>query len=79
MDLLLDADNLGLLCHPRRNRPITEWLAVMIENRGRSVQVFVPEITDYELRRKLMHLIRTGKGNVGSIERLEALARRLEY
>jgi predicted nucleic acid-binding protein len=43
------------------------------------VQVFVPEIADYELRRKLLHLIRKGQASRKSVERLEDLGKLLEY
>ena len=55
MQILLDTGILGQLCHPRRrqNRPVTNWLLEILEKHGEYVRVFVPEIADYELRRKL--------------------------
>jgi len=79
MNLLLDTGNLGLLCHPRRSRPIAQWLAAITATGGRAAVVYVPEITDYELRRKLLHLVGKGKANPSSIEHLDVLAQHLEY
>lgn len=42
-------------------------------------RVFLPEIADYELRRKLLHLVRTRQGDEISIERLDVLGKQLDY
>jgi predicted nucleic acid-binding protein len=39
----------------------------------------VPEIADYELRRKLLHLIHKGQAAPESIRRLDDLAKLLDY
>lgn len=39
----------------------------------------LPEIADYELRRKLLHLVRTGRASTSSLQRLDALGRTLDY
>ena len=54
--VLLDAGPLGLLTNPNNNSQAiacTAWLA-SIRAVGR--QVFVPEITDYEVRRELIRI-----------------------
>lgn len=72
--VLLDSGPLGLLCHSRRS-PITmachQWLAALTAA-GR--RVMVPEITDYEVRRELLRLLRTAP-----VARLDALAQATEY
>ncbi len=80
MNLLLDTGILGRLCHPRKkeNRPVAEWLSQLLMGDD-DVQVFVPEIADYELRRKLLHLIAKGQATHQSLDRLDDLGRLLEY
>ncbi len=81
MNLLLDTGVLGQLCHPRQeqNRPVTEWLARLLDQGSEKWQVFLPEIADFELRRKLLHLVQTGQAGRKSIDRLNDLATLLEY
>lgn len=81
MNLVLDTGVLGQLCHPRgvRNRPIVEWLVGLLRQIETPVRVFIPEIADYELRRKLIHLVQKGQASRRSIERLDDLERLLNY
>ena len=81
MNLLLDTGILGRLCHPRKkeNRPVAEWLSQLLMSEVEGLQVFVPEIADYELRRKLLHLIAKGQATHQSLDRLDDLGRLLEY
>jgi predicted nucleic acid-binding protein len=81
MNLVLDSGVLGQLCHPHnvRNRPVVEWLVRLLRHGDTPIQVFIPEIADYELRRKLLHLVRKGQASVRSIERLDDLERLLDY
>ena len=81
MNLVHDTGILGQLCHPtqNKNREVVEWLASLLENDGVESRVFVPEICDYELRRKLLHLIAKNQVTTQSIDRLNALAEELEY
>ncbi len=81
MKFLLDTGILGQLCHPRKqqNRPVSTWLTDLLKSADENVQVFVPEIVDYELRRKLLHLIGKGQATEKSIHRLDDLARLLDY
>ena len=53
--IFLDAEPLGLLSHPDKNVPITNWAVARLEH-GDSI--VIPAIIDYELRREL---IRAGK------------------
>jgi predicted nucleic acid-binding protein len=80
MNLVLDTGILGQLCHStqRKNRPVVEWLATILDN-DFETRVFLPEICDYELRRKLLHLISKGQVEPRSIDRLNALIDLLEY
>jgi predicted nucleic acid-binding protein len=81
MRLVLDTGVLGQLCHPQgvKNRPVVEWLVRLIRQLDTPVRVFIPEIADYELRRKLIHLIKKNQASYRSIERLDALERLLDY
>jgi predicted nucleic acid-binding protein len=81
MTLVLDTGILGQLCHPnkRQNRPVTVWLEQMLEQTDADVRVCLPEIADYELRRKLLHLARKGQTTPRAIERLDELATLFDY
>src|SRR4051794_28368858 len=81
MRLLLDTAILGQLCHPgkKTSRPVMEWLAGLLAAEQTDLDVIVPEICDYELRRKLLHLISKGQGDIRSLQRLDDLGRLLEY
>ena len=69
--IVLDAGPLGEISHPRPNREITDWLKNQLAN---AVEVIVPEIADYEVRREL---IRAGKEK--GLERLDDLKAKLSY
>jgi len=79
--LLLDTGILGKFCHPnqQQNRPVADWLHGLLLSGRESIQVFVPEIADYELRRKLLHLIDKRQADAKSILRLDDLGRLLDY
>lgn len=81
MNLLLDTTILGRLCHPKQaqNKPVAQWLAGLLASEDEDLRVFVPEIADYELRRKLLHLISKKQATQQSIDRLDALAAQLEF
>jgi predicted nucleic acid-binding protein len=81
MNLVLDTGILAQLCHPHgtKNRPVVEWLVRLLRQVDMPAHVFVPEIADYELRRKLLHLIHKGQASLRSIERLDDLERLLDY
>lgn len=70
MNLLLDTGVLGVLCHPKpvlaaRAEAKLEQLAARV---GDELRIHIPEIADYELRRKLIHI-----GSTRAIARLDGL------
>jgi predicted nucleic acid-binding protein len=73
--IVLDASPLSWLCHPDLRNPvvheINRWLRLHALA-GR--QFFVPEITDYEVRRELLRA-----GKVRSIRKLETLIGEAAY
>ncbi len=69
--ILLDTGPLGAVSHPRANRDIVSWLEGQVTA---GVQVFVPEIADYELRRELLRA-----GRTKSVIRLNKLEQALRY
>jgi len=68
---VLDAGPLGELSHPRSNLPITDWLK---RHLSAGVQVYVPDIADYEVRRELLRA-----GKTRGLRRLDSLERWLTY
>lgn len=78
MRLLLDTGILAPLCHPSdaQSKPLSKWLADALRQ---NAEVIVPEICDYELRRKLLHLIRKGQSTQKSLNRLDQLGKLLNY
>jgi predicted nucleic acid-binding protein len=81
MILILDTGILGLLCHPRakHNRAISAWLSGWLAARVPDFLAYVPEISDYELRRKLLHMIRRKQSTPRSVERSDDLGRVIGY
>ncbi len=71
--VLLDSGPLGRLTHPRaeQNKEAREWLIALV---SAGVEVVLPEIIDYELRRKMLHL-----GSTTSIRHLDALKENIAY
>ena len=72
--VFLDTGTLGLLAQPRgKPKPdlCRQWVAGLL---SAGVRVFVPEIADYEVRRKLLHLNATA-----GIRRLDQLKATLDY
>ena len=72
--VLLDAGPLGMVSNPRSNPEAEEcktWLASLVQ---RGLDVVIPEIADYEVRRELLRAKRD-KG----LARLNALKEMLEY
>ncbi len=80
MNLLLDTGILGQLCHPSKqtNQEVRDWIAAILTS-GSEDRVYLPELCDYELRRKLLHLVRKGQSSPRSIQRLDELCELLEY
>ena len=72
--VLLDAGPLGLITNPRGARDALEcnqWMEMLLAN---GVQVVIPEIADYEIRRELLRANKT-KG----LERLNGVKEVIEY
>ncbi len=69
----LDTSTLGMIAHPKANPDITNWYRGLLVA---GVRVIIPEIADYELRRKFLHKIEQMKA---SLERLDELKETLEY
>ena len=75
--LLLDTGPLGMLMHPKANADIEVWFREA-RKKGRSdtaaPYILIPEIADYELRRKLLH-----KDFHVSLKRLDVIKEELGY
>ena len=69
--VLLDAGPLGMISHPRPTSEIVTWLAQLVAS---GVEVLVPEIADYEVRRELL---RAGRSK--GVQRLDQLKISLGY
>jgi len=69
--LLLDTGILGLITHPRPNPEIVHWMERL---QYQDIVLKIPEIVDYELRRKLLHL-----EFLESVSRLDALREAIGY
>lgn len=81
MKIVLDTGILGQLCHPgnQKNQAVGQWLTSLLNSESSDIQVVLPEICDYELRRKLLHLIRKGQASTKSVQRLDELVTILDY
>jgi len=75
INLLLDTGVLGKLCHPnqKQTRPAMEKLMTLATATVHANNILLPEIADYEVRRKLLHLIAKGQTSSRSIDRLDGL------
>lgn len=72
--VFLDAGPLGLITNPRASpeaRECSQWMEGLLLS---GIQIVIPEIVDYEVRRELL---RAGKAE--GIERLNALKEVLDY
>lgn len=74
MFLLLDSGVLGRLCHTneRQYLPVAQRLWQFVDAAPDIRKVFIPEISDYETRRKLLHLIAKQQSLPEVIDRLNA-------
>jgi len=73
MKLLLDTNVLGVLCHrDAAHRARAETLLDRIRARAteQQVELIVPELADFELRRKLLHI--GAKWSLGQLDHLAA-------
>ncbi len=72
--VLLDAGPLGMVSNPKAtatNTECYEWMEALVVS---GVQVFVPEITDYEVRRELLRA-----GKTQGISRLDLIKNTIGY
>ena len=81
MFLLLDAGVLGRLCHTseRQYLPIARRLWQFLDAAPEVRKVFIPEVADYEVRRKLLHLIAKGQSLPEMINRLNSASEDFTY
>lgn len=80
MKLLLDTNILARLCHPVKgeNYRVVVWLKDLIDRS--SFKIYIPEISDYEARRGLLHVaLRSGRSMTRSLDRLDHLGELLNY
>ena len=74
MKILLDAGPLGMLSNPKasaKNKECYDWLESLLK---KGVEVIVPEIADYEVRRELMRA-----NKIQGVERLDLLKATIGY
>jgi predicted nucleic acid-binding protein len=74
MIVLLDAGPLGMITNPKsapESEECKDWVAAAV---GKGIEVIIPEIADYEVRRELLRA-----DKFRGLERLDALKRILEY
>jgi predicted nucleic acid-binding protein len=78
---VLDASLVSRLCHPgkRQYRPVARWIDGLLADRREPQRIVVPEIADFEVRRKLIHLVVRGQASERSLIRLDDLAVTLVY
>jgi hypothetical protein len=78
---VLDSGIVSRLCHPAKKqyRPVSRWIQQLLERPGQTTRIILPEIGDYEVRRKLIQLIRKQQASPKSLERLDALVQTLSY
>src|SRR4051812_22303299 len=74
MIILLDAGPLGMITNPKatiKNKECYEWMENLFIN---GVQIYVPEITDYEVRRELLRA-----NKINGIKRLDTVKNSIGY
>ena len=69
--VLLDAGPLGMISHPRAKLDVVTWLARLVAS---GVEVMIPEIADYEVRRELLRA-----GRLQGVDRLDQLKQTLGF
>jgi predicted nucleic acid-binding protein len=69
--LMLDTGPLAQLVHPRLDPDLAQWFKAAV---AAGLNLVVPEIADYELRRKLLH-----RGLRESLARLDSLEASVTY
>jgi predicted nucleic acid-binding protein len=75
---VLDSGPLGLLAHDRpvRRIPIQDWLTQEMANGS---TIYISEVADYEVRRELLRLIRSGQLPPSRLQRLDQLTSHCVY
>ena len=75
---LLDTGPLGLLAHdrPARRIPIQAWI---VQEISAGATVYISEVADYEVRRELTRLTRSGQLPASRLGRLDQLASLCTY
>lgn len=68
---MLDTGPLGRIAHPRPNLEIISWFQGILNT---DLEIIIPEIADYELRRSLIL-----EGLTESVKRLDDLKKTLSY
>ncbi len=72
--VLLDTGPLGMVTHPQGSQKTLQceqWLRDLLQN---GVEIIIPEICDYELRRELLRANKTS-----SVQKLDQLSQALTY
>lgn len=69
--VLLDAGPLGMISHPRAKSEIVAWVTGLV---AAGVEVLIPEIADYEVRRELLRA-----GRKKGVARLDQLKEALGF
>lgn len=81
--LFLDTNLLGQLCHPtaEKFKDLKHWAyAILEQSASETYQLCLPEIVDYELRRKLLHMaLQQGRNESNSLTRLNNFKKILRY
>lgn len=79
MKVVLDTNVIGKLCHPNnaKNKKFVESLIPILESG--EVEVYLPEISDYELRRKILHMAARDSGWNVTLGRLNNLKETLSF
>ena len=71
--IFLDAGPLGMIAHPKPNPQIADWYKRIV---GRGCEIYVAEISDYEVRRSFLH---RGPDLKKALARLNELKEELNY
>ena len=77
-DYILDTGPLGLLAHdrPTQSIPIQNWVTQELSG---GATAYISEVADYEVRRELTRLIRTGQLPASRLQRLDQLKALCHY
>jgi len=77
--VVLDTNVVGKLCHPTnpKNKAFVEAFLPIVESGN--VEIYLPEIADYELRREMLRMLVKDKGWQVGLSRLDALKSTLSF